>query len=338
MKICGGKISGAQKVVLYGPEGIGKSTFASQLPRPLFIDTEGGTRHLDVQRFAERPSSWTMLLEQVKYVQNNSAVCQTLVIDTADWAESLCAQHICDKAQLGGLEDFGYGKGYVYLQEEFARLLHLLDELVEGRRINVMLTAHAAMRKFEQPQELGAFDRWELKLSRKVAPLLKEWADLLLFANYKIFTITDEKSKSKKAQGGERVMYTTHHPCWDAKNRHGLAEELPFDFAAIAHILPDTQPPKQEPVKESEAQAKPQPQPAKAVYGETPISQLPKALAALMFEYNVSEAELQQVVAGRGYFPADTPVLNYGEDFINGKLVACWPQVYKLIEQSRAQS
>lgn len=339
MKISGGKISGAQKIVLYGPEGIGKSTFASRLPRPLFIDTEGSTRHMDVQRFEQRPGSWAMLQEQVKYVLSHPEVCQTLIIDTADWAESLCVQHICAKAQLGGLEDFGYGKGYVYLQEEFARLLHLLDELVEGRQINVMLTAHAAMRKFEQPNEMGAYDRWELKLSRKVAPLLKEWADLLLFANYKIFTVTDQ-NKHKKAQGGERVMYTAHHPCWDAKNRHDLPEELPFDYAAVAHIFAKSTEkagqttPVQEPAK-MQSQTAPAPEPPKADYGETPISQLPAALAALMFEYNVKEAEIQRVVAQRGYFPADTPILNYGEDFINGKLVACWPQVYRLIENNR---
>ena len=83
------------------------------------------------------------------------------------------------------------------------------------------------------------------------------------------------------------------------------------------------------------SQFAPAQEPPKADYGETPISQLPKSLAALMFEYNVWEPELQQVVAQRGYFPADTPILNYGEDFINGKLVACWPQVYRLIENNR---
>ncbi len=322
-------------MVLYGPEGIGKSTFAAQLPQPLFIDTEGGTRHLDVQRFAERPSSWTLLLEQVKYVQSHPEVCRTLVIDTADWAEALCVRHICDKAQLGGLEDFGYGKGYVYLQEEFARLLQLLTDLAEGRGVNVLLTAHAAMRKFEQPQEMGAYDRWELKLSKKVAPLVKEWADLLLFANYEVITLTDTNSKRKTATGGERVMFATHHPCWDAKNRHGLPDKLPFNYAAVAQIF-EAAPAVSEPAQPQKP-VKEEPQPAKAAYGETPISELPAALAALMFEYNVTEAELQQVVADRGYFPADTPILNYGEDFINGKLVACWPQVFRLIEANRTK-
>lgn len=346
MEISRGKIGGAQKLVLYGPEGIGKSTFAAQLPQPLFIDTEGGTRHLDVQRFAERPSSWTLLLEQVKYVQSHPDLCRTLVIDTADWAEALCVRHICDKKQLGSLEDFGYGKGYVYLQEEFARLLQLLTDLAEGRGVNVLLTAHAAMRKFEQPQEMGAYDRWELKLSKKVAPLVKEWADLLLFANYEVITLTDT-NKHKKATGGERVMYATHHPCWDAKNRHGLPDKLPFAYAAVAQIFAGAEP-AQAVQEAAKTEAAP---PAKAAYGETPISELPKvtegnpaslveasrALAALMFEYNVTEAELQQVVADRGYFPVDTPVLNYGEDFINGKLVACWPQVFRLIEANRAK-
>ncbi len=322
-------------MVLYGPEGIGKSTFAAQLPQPLFIDTEGGTRHLDVQRFAERPSSWTLLLEQVKYVQSHPEVCRTLVIDTADWAEALCVRHICDKAQLGGLEDFGYGKGYVYLQEEFARLLQLLTDLAEGRGVNVLLTAHAAMRKFEQPQEMGAYDRWELKLSKKVAPLVKEWADLLLFANYEVITLTDTNSKRKTATGGERVMFATHHPCWDAKNRHGLPDKLPFNYAAVAQIF-EAAPAVSEPAQPQKP-VKEEPQPVKAAYGETPISELPAALAALMFEYNVTEAELQQVVADRGYFPADTPILNYGEDFINGKLVACWPQVFRLIEANRTK-
>lgn len=337
MKISRGKIKSAQKIVLYGPEGIGKSTFASYLPEPLFIDTEGSTRHLDVQRFTEQPESWTMLLSQVEYVQNHPECCRTLVVDTADWAEALCIRHICAKAQLGGLEDFGYGKGYVYLQEEFARLLQRLDDLVKLRGINVMLTAHAAMRKFEQPQEMGAYDRWELKLSKKTAPLVKEWADLVLFANYKVFTVTDsDNKKHKKAQGGTRVMYTTHHPCWDAKNRHDLAEELSFEYTAIAHIFEAAAPisatdaPEEPETPENKA-------PNKAAYGETPVSQLPRALAALMFEDNVTEQELQQVVAARGYFPVNTPVLNYGEEFIQGKLVACWPQVLGLIRKQREQ-
>lgn len=240
MKIIRGKIQSAKKVVIYGPEGIGKSTLASQFPDPIFIDTEGSTKDMDVAR-TEPPGSWPMLMEQVRYFIGHPGGLRTLVIDTADWAEQLCTSDVCARYQKTGIEDFGYGKGYVFLQEEFGRLLNLLTELVEGKGIHVALAAHARMRKFEQPDELGAYDRWEMKLSRQVAPMVKEWADMVLFANYKTFVINvdgqgAQKGKNK-VQGGKRVMYTTHHSCWDAKNRYGLPDEVPFEYGSIRHIL-----------------------------------------------------------------------------------------------------
>ena len=108
------KIPSAQKVVIYGPEGIGKTSFAACFPDPLFIDTEGGTKHIDVARLPA-PTSWTMLLEQVQEVKKeNTSVCKTLVLDTADWAEQLCIKHICDKYKKSGIEDFGYGKATLF--------------------------------------------------------------------------------------------------------------------------------------------------------------------------------------------------------------------------------
>ena len=232
MKITRGKLTGAQKVVIYGPEGIGKSTFAAQFPVPLFIDTEGGTRELDIDR-APTPSSWTMLLDTVREFTADTMGYKTLVLDTADWAEQLCIAAVCARAKKSGIEDFGYGKGYVYVQEEFGKLLNMLSELVQ-RDINVVLLAHAKMRTFQQPDEMGSYDRWELKVSKNVAPIVKEWADMVLFMNYKTVVIHQEGTLKSKAQGGQRVVYTSHHPCWDAKNRHGLPEEMPIGDAMLA--------------------------------------------------------------------------------------------------------
>lgn len=240
MQIIRGKIPCAKKVLIYGPEGIGKSTFASHFPDPVFIGTEGSTKDMDVARF-EKASSWTMLMEQIRYVKMNPSVCRTLVIDTTDWAEQMCVADLCARYGKKGVEDFGYGNGYVYAKEEFGRFLNSLEEVVEAG-INVVLTAHAQMRKFEQPDEMGSYDRWELKLGKKTssqtAPLAKEWADMVLFANYKTWSIAvDDKGTKRKAQGGARVMYTSHHPCWDAKNRYGLPEEVPFEYESIRSII-----------------------------------------------------------------------------------------------------
>ena len=327
MQIIRGKQKTALKVVVYGPEGIGKSTFAAQFPNPLFIDTEGGTKHMDVAR-TPKPTSWVMLLGLVKECIADPSLCGTLIIDTMDWAELLCSRYVCDKAQKKSIEEFGYGKGYTYLMEEFGALLNTLNELVE-RGVNVVVTAHAKMRKFEQPDELGAYDRWEMKLSAKTAPLVKEWADMVLFANYKTFAVKTENGKTK-GQGGERRMYTTHHPCWDAKNRFGLPDEMPFDYAGIAACIPGTTPapaPQPEPPAETVPKA--------LLVPDLIALGVPEKLAPLMSANNVTPEELQAVVGKRGYFPEDMPIRDYPADFVEGCLVAAWPQVLQMVLDSR---
>lgn len=351
LKIIPGKLGGAMKVVVYGPEGIGKSTLAAKFPRPLFIDTEGSTRHMDVQR-TERPTSWAMLLELVRCIKADPGLCSTLVIDTADWAEQLCITSICDSKRISGIEDMGYGKGYVYVAEEFGRLLNLLEEAVDNG-IHVVLTAHAMMRKFEQPDEMGAYDRWELKLQKKTAALVKEWADLLLFANYKTLSVAvDDKGKKFKPQGGRRVMFTTHHPCWDAKNRLGLPEELPLEFAPLAPYFdaaavsaPTTAP---APAPAPPAEAAPNPADTSPTAPEQPAPQTDnaqelkaktstlKALQDLMEQGGVLDYEVKAAVAAKGYFPEDMPIEDYPDDFIKGVLIGAWRQVHEWIEKNRA--
>ena len=357
-EITKGVVNGAKKVVFYGPEGIGKSTFASRFPDPLFIDTEGSTKTLDVKRLP-KPTSWQMLIQEVQWIIQTKT-CKTLVIDTADWAERLCTEAVCSKHGKSGIEEFGYGNGYTYVAEEWGRFLNLLQDVIDIGNINVVLTAHAVIRKFEQPNEMGAYDRYELKLGKKTtaqtAPLTKEWADIVLFANYKTFSVAaDKEGKKHKAQGGQRVMYTTHHPCWDAKNRFGLPEEMPLDYSGIAHIFnketvqnneihtrttesvqvqPQTESTQNisqkidqlgselEPIiKEVEPEIKPQ------------INQrIPKALLDLMEQNLVTEDEIKKAVALKGYYPAETPIENYDINFINGVLVGAWPQVLNIIE------
>ena len=234
-----GKIQTAKKVIIYGPEGIGKSTLAAQFPNPVFIDTEGSTKELDVARYPA-PTYWSQIIEEAEDLLEERNF-STLVIDTADWAEKLCIAETCSRLNVKGIEDVGYGKGYVYLYDDFQRVLTVCDKLV-ANGINVVFTAHAMMRKFEQPDEMGAYDRWEMKLTKKVAPLLKEWADVVLFCNYKTNVITDQNTKSKKATGGTRMMYSTHHPCWDAKNRYNLPDQMPMSFEPLAQLFEGVEP------------------------------------------------------------------------------------------------
>ena len=336
------------KMVLYGVEGIGKSTFASKAPDPLFIDTEGSTKDLNVKRVDPSPKTWMELVTYIQEIRNSNEVfCKTLVIDTADWAERMCIQHICDKNQKTGIEDWGYGKGYTYVYEEFGKLINALTDIV-NKGINVIILAHASLRKFEQPDENGSYDRYTLKLNdspkTSIANMIKEWADLVLFANYKTFVV--DVDGKKKAQGGQRVMYTTHNPCWDAKNRDGLPEEIPFDFSSIAHVIPDFKKSVPQPTttvdrgdfeeiidntaetdKPIETQQKAKPA------NETINPKIAKPLADLMNASGVTEKMLRETIALQGYFPESTPIENYPADFVE-YVVSIWDKVLASIKEN----
>lgn len=351
MNITKGKIAKAQKVVIYGVEGIGKSSLAAKFPEPLFIDTEGSTSNMDVARM-DKPSSYTMLVNQIAFIKANPTVCKTLIIDTIDWAERLATEYVCAAGNKSDITKFGYGEGFIQLEQEMGRLLNALSDLIETG-INVVLTAHAIIKKFEQPDEMGAYDRYELKLgnktTNKTAALVKEWADMVLFCNYKTHVYaTDDKGTKHKAQGGDRVIYAEHHPAWDAKNRHGLPFEFPLDYSHISHIFAKPQPaqdPQPTPVVQSVQQVVPQVEPQPEVKQSqdsqvsfmdemnrvgTLFSGFPQSLKDLMMIQGLGNQDIQRAMATFGHFPADMPLENVPAEYWDN-IVANWSAVLNVL-------
>ena len=295
IKVSKGRIPKAKKVVLYGPEGIGKSTFASQFPDPVFIDTEGSTTSMDVARI--EPLSWTELLSDVREIisGNIDVSCKTIVVDTADWAEKMCADHVCAQNRWDSISSPGYGTGYRVAWEEFGKLLNLLSEATD-KGFNVVITAHAAMRKFEQPDEAGSYDRWELKLQNSpksnICAIVKEWGDMVLFANYKTIVTDKDKQGKGKGKGGRRVMYTEHHPCWDAKNRYGLPAEMDFSYEGIRGIIEEGAMAMNKPIEPE------RPAPAPAPVSMPSPASAPKVELAKKTHYFVTDGKFWKVEKG----------------------------------------
>lgn len=347
-KITGGVMPAPLKVVLYGVEGIGKSSFAARFPQPVFIDTEGGTGRLDVRRLPA-PDSWQMLLDEAAAAADGQVPCQTLVLDTADWAEKLCMAGVCARFKVKGIEDIGYGKGYTYVKEDFARLLDVLEKVIASGR-HVVVVAHAAVAKFEQPDAVGSYDRWVMKTSKQVAPLLREWCDMLLFANYK--TVVEKSgagpSAKNKASGARRVLYTTHNACWDGKNRFGLPDEVPFDYESIRAIVENStvKAPSPAPAPTQKAAPRPEPKaaPAPALAAQRDAARQsiaarldalgwPAALRDLAAADGIDDEMLRHGVFQRGCLPEDMPVKDYPADFIEN-LVDKWPQWVAFIKEN----
>lgn len=359
-EITRGKQIKALRVLIYGVEGVGKTTLASQFPEPLFIDCEGGTEFMEnVARFP-RPTSWQQLIAEVKQVLTDPSCCKTLIIDTIDWAEAKAIEMICAQYQVKGIEDFGWSKGYTYLNEEIGRLLNLLND-VRDKGINIVLTAHMNIRTVTLPEEQGAYDRYELKLKSAKngnnSQLVKEWADMVLFLNYKQFVIEDSKTKKTKVTGGrQRVMYANHTAAWDAKNRFGLPDELPLDFSSISNLF---EKPEASPLEKTQqlfgpenveivAEANVDPQQNESLSPkyewmaspytpeeEAVIAAMPKALQDLMKAESVHPSEIQEAVGTKGYFSGTMSMTSYPVDFIEGCLIGAWPAVLQMIKEAR---
>jgi len=249
MNIVKGRQDGPVRALCYGPEKVGKTTFASMWPKPLFVDADHGTRRMDVERVC--PQSWSAVLQIVDDLTANNQGYRTLVLDTCDWLEYLAVEHVLATvttskgATVTNIEGYGWGAGYVHVNDAWKRLMDKLALLQDTSDMHVLLLAHASMRRLELPEETGSFDRWELKCMKQSCGTLKEWPEMVLFLNYETIVVTMDNGK-RKAQGGSRVVHAAHHPCWDAGNRFGLPDKMnmPEDRlpAEIAALLADTSP------------------------------------------------------------------------------------------------
>jgi hypothetical protein len=225
-----GRQSKPLRTLLYGVEGVGKTTFGAHAPAPIFVGAEDGTSHLDVTRFP-MPESWAEVMEAVRTLTKEEHQFQTAVFDTLDWLEPLVWQAICARDGVENIEAYGFGKGYVAALDEWRIFLAALDRLRETRGMHVILLAHSWIKPFKNP-EGNDYDRYELKLNAKAGGLLKEWSDVVLFANHEVFAEKDKVTKrTKGVSTGERLIYTTRTAAYDAKNRYDLPESMALDWA-----------------------------------------------------------------------------------------------------------
>ena len=363
MQITTGKKKMPCRVVLYGVEGIGKTTLAAQFPRPLFIDTENGSHHLDVARCS--PTNWDEIIVFLDQLSRNTQGFQTVVIDTMDWLEEMAVHKICAAAGKSALGDFGHGKGYVALSNAFSALLKKLDAC-RAAGMNIVLIGHSHIKRFESPEYAGgSYDRYELKLSKRLGPLIKEWSDCILFANWQVVTIEDERTKKKRAANESRVIYTQHSACWDAKNRYGLKKSLKMEFDEIRVIAagpPETA--TEQPQAAAPASAPPAPQvapqaPAAPPVVPTPAAALPKPipqtvergkkmpmgtsnvtsfaaeLYKLMERDGITDTEIREAVAKKGTYPEECAIERYDQEFIDTVLIRNWDKLTTYIKNNR---
>lgn len=218
-----GKQPGADRVLIYGPEGVGKSTFAGQAEDVVFQATEDGVRFLDTASLPE-PKTFSDVLEQYAALIDGEHEFKTLVIDTLDWLEALIIEAVCDENDWKSIEDPGWGKGFVQVGLKWRQVISHLDRL-RAKGMQIILVAHSDVKMFNSPDEEG-YSRFTLAMSKVGSAICKQWVDSVLFARYETFTKKGKDQQVKGMSSGRRLLHTTWKAAYDAKNRCGLPEEI----------------------------------------------------------------------------------------------------------------
>jgi hypothetical protein len=237
------------RILLYGVEGIGKSTFGSQAPKPIFIQTEDGLDEIDTDKFP-LATSYDDVVAALTELRNQQHDYETVVLDSLDWLERLVWDKLCGQYGVTSIEkvDGGYARGYIHALTYWREIIAHLNVLRNERGMVVLLIAHSKVERFEDP-ESSPYDRYSPRLHKHAAALVSEWSDAVLFATRRIRTQSEDAGFNRKRtiahaigkDGGERILRCVGGPSCIAKNRYGIADDLPLSWPAFIAALSTNQ-------------------------------------------------------------------------------------------------
>lgn len=238
-----GKQKKPPRVVLYGSEGIGKSTWAASAPKPIFIQTEDGLGEIECDKFP-LCTDYETVLEQLRTIYAKDHDYQTVVIDSLDWLEKLIWSEVSRVEKKKSIEEIGYGKGYKFALNQWKEVLTAFDYIRNERGMTIILIGHAKIERFEDPESQG-YDRYTLRLHKDADATVREWSDAVLFATRKMrvqtedlgFNKTRATAKAVGADGGDRILRANGSPACVAKNRFNITGEIPLSWDAFSKYL-----------------------------------------------------------------------------------------------------
>jgi len=226
----------APRIMVYGVEGIGKSTFGAGSPNPIYILTEDGLGSLKVDHFPLATSSQDVMDAIATLYKENNAF-ETVIIDSLDWLEAIIQREIEQKYDA---KDLAYGKGSLIAAEKWREILDGLNALRNDKGMAIILIAHTTIKRFDSP-EVEPYDRYQPKLQERSNAVVREWADAVLFANYKTIVKKDDvgfnQTNNRGISTGERLLFTSERPAYMAKNRYNMPESIPLLWDAFAEAI-----------------------------------------------------------------------------------------------------
>jgi GTPase SAR1 family protein len=240
MKFEDGLIATPFFIIIYGAPGVGKSSFCSHAPDPIYLDVEEGTKKINVKRLSgfSNYQEFIDLIDQAVEGRRFKQF-QTIIIDTIDFLEQMIFDYVCKKKGKKTIGDFSHGAGYRFVLDEWLELLNKLSlirkgipenkdlnqEEVKGK--NIILIAHEQIKRFENPIS-DSYDRYSIKLYDKATSFIIAKCDAVFFISRSFVLNEDKTDKNRKiaVKLPGRTIYTEETPSIIAKNRYGLSPEV----------------------------------------------------------------------------------------------------------------
>ena len=226
----------APRLMVYGVEGIGKSTFCAGAPNPIYILTEDGLGSLKVDHFP-LATSFADVIDAIASLYKDNHAFETVIIDSLDWLEAIIQREIEQKYDA---KDLAYGKGALIAAERWREILDGLNALRNDKGMIVILVAHTTIKRFDSP-EVEPYDRYQPKLQERSNAVVSEWSDAVLFANYKTIVKKDDvgfnQTNNRGISTGERLLFTSERPAYMAKNRYNMPESIPLSWDAFSEAI-----------------------------------------------------------------------------------------------------
>ena len=233
------------RLLIYGPEGMGKTTLASEFPSPVFLQVEDGTpADTELTSFGQL-DSYDAVVEALQSLISEDHDFGTVVVDSISRLETLVFAETCKRNNWKTIEAPGYGKGYKEADYVWSDLLEGLSVLRKDRRMNVILIGHAKIDRFDDPTTTS-YSRFELALHDRAAALISREVDAILLVKQDVVVKEEDQGFNKKravANASElRWIYAEGRPGFVAKNRYGIPPKLPFHkgqgYAQLSQFFP----------------------------------------------------------------------------------------------------
>lgn len=193
---------------VHGFPKVGKTTFTSFFPHPLFVQSEKGTRSMKI--YGVDIESWDDVRSLAEQLHSQKNEFETIIFDTIDRVYDLCLDCVAEENGVAHVSQMKWGAGWT---EAARRFYNLLEDLFQSW--GVVLISHS--RYVEVSQGVVQATKTVPDLSASPREIISGWVDGILYLQ--IEEVQREKGKDVVEVVRQRSLVCQPTPYIEAGGR-----------------------------------------------------------------------------------------------------------------------